>query len=384
MKALLLGFEPVDYTIAYVNGLARTMAPVVVLPRARYQPLAGWFDPAVDLRLVDWPRHRSVANLAFLAKLTRLVLRERPDLVHLLSNTTLWLNAAAPLWRRIPLVTTVHDVVPHPGDNETARLPDWSSRLMARQSGDIVVHGEALKRAAIARFGKSAATVHVLQHPAIARYAELARREGLVRRSGPRVFTVLMFGRIFAYKGLDTLVRAEARMGARVPDLRIVIAGRGDDPRGLAAEMGDPARYDIRHGFVSDPDVAQLFLDADLVVLPYTEASQSGVLHLAATFGKPVIATDVGELRATVEPNGLGLVVRPADPGALADAIATLAGDPQRLAALGAAAKAWSEGPNAAATVGADAAELYRHIVERDRKGHACEAHAGRAGQCAP
>src|SRR5699024_5463865 len=96
-------------------------------------------------------------------------------------------------------------------------------------------------------------------------------------------------------------------------NLRITIAGRGDDPWAFRSLMGKPDRYDIRHGFIEDPEVAQLFLDADVVVLPYTEASQSGVLNLAAAFGKPVIVTDVGELRASVEPNGLGMVVPPGD-----------------------------------------------------------------------
>lgn len=383
MKVLLIGSDPVDFTLTFVNGLARQASTVAVLPRARYLPLARWIDPAAELRLLDWPRHRSPANLALIARLTSLVVRERPDIVHLLSNTTLWLNAAVPLWRRVPLVTTVHDVVPHPGDHDTARLPDWSSRLMARQSGDIVVHGEGLQKAAMARFGKGAANVHVLQHPAITRYAELARRTGMVRASPPDRFTVLLFGRIFAYKGLDTLVQAEALLRDRLPGLRIVIAGRGDDPRSLGPAIADPARYDVRYGYVEDREVAQLLLDADLVVLPYTEASQSGVLHLATTFARPIVVTDVGELRATVEPNGLGLVVPPADPGALADAIARLAGDRALLGRLGANARAWSDGPNAPASVGADAVALYRRIIERRaRHGHALE-HSGRAKEMA-
>ncbi len=128
---------------------------------------------------------------------------------------------------------------------------------------------------------------------------------------------VLLFGRIFAYKGLEQLVRTEAVLGDRIPGLRITIAGRGDDPSSMRELMGDPARYDVRHRFIEDAEVAQLFLDADVVALPYTEASQSGVLNVAATFGKPIVATDVGELRRTVEGNGMGLVVPPGDPGPL-------------------------------------------------------------------
>ena len=365
MRPLLLVSELEDYTIAFANGVAQHLPVILGVPRRRYAHLARCFDPGVDLRLIDWPRHRSPANLGFLARLTALIRRERPGLVHLLSNTTLWLNLAAPLWRPIPLVTTVHDVERHPGDAETAVLPIWSTDLIVRQSAHVVVHGPGLKRRAEARFAKRPERVHVLSHPAITRYADLARRMRLAApREGSGRFTVLLFGRIYAYKGLEQLVRAEALLGGRVPGLRVVIAGRGDDPHALRPLMGDPARYEIRHRFVEDEEVARLFAQADVVALPYTEASQSGVLAIAAAFGKPVVVTDVGELRATVEPHGTGLVVPPNDPAALAGAIARLAEEPRLRADLGARARAWAEGPSSPAAVGAAAAALYRDIGE--------------------
>lgn len=366
-KALLLVTELEDYTISFANGVARHVPVILGVPHRRYAHLLRWFDPAVDVRLLDWPRHSSLANLRFLSALTGLIRRERPTVIHLLSNTTLWLNLAAPFWRPIPLVTTVHDVSVHPGDRETRVLPEWATRLIVRQSSHMVVHGEGLKRLAASRFAKAPDRIHVLSHPSIPRYAELAKAEGMRRRSDPSTFTVLLFGRIYAYKGLETLIRAEARLGNRVPDLRVVIAGRGDDPWEMSNLMGDPGRYRILNRFVEDREVAQLFLDADVVVLPYAEASQSGVLNLAAAFGKPLIVTDVGELRDTVEPNRLGLVVPAGDPGSLAAAIATLADHPAIRTGFGANARLWATGPNAPETVGARAAELYRAITLKER-----------------
>lgn len=363
MKVLLINSEPVDYTIAFANGLAPHAEVIAILPRDRYAPLRQWIDPALRLELVDWPRTRSPRNPAFLADLRRRIQAECPDIIHLLSNTTFWLNGLAPFLRGGRLVTTVHDVAVHPGDRDTRRLPDWSARLMARQSDHLVVHGEGLRAAAIAAFGKPPERVHVLQHPAIRRYADLARDLGLVRRRPAGEFVVLLFGRIYAYKGLATLIRAEAALRDALPGLRIVIAGRGDDPRALSDQMGVPSRYEIQHGFVDDLEVALLFTDADVVVLPYDEASQSGVLHLAAAFGKPVIVTDVGELGATVAPNGIGLVVPPRSPEALAKAILRLANAPAERAILGRNARRWSEGPNAATTIGAAAVALYQRII---------------------
>jgi glycosyltransferase involved in cell wall biosynthesis len=363
MKALLLVSELEDYTISFASGVARHLQVVLGVPRRRYAHLASWFDPAVDLHLLDWPRHRSLSNPWFLHELTRLIRRERPNLIHLLSNSTLWLNFAAPFWRPIPLVTTVHDVELHPGDADTRMLPCWATELMVRQSRHIVVHGEGLKRMVLDRYSKSPNCVHVLSHPAIHRYAEFARRQKMARRHADGTLRVLLFGRIFAYKGLEHLVRAEAMLKDLLPNLRITVAGRGDDPWVFQPLMGEAGRYDIRNRFIEDAEVAQLFLDADVVVLPYTEASQSGVLNLAAAFGKPVIVTDVGELRAAVQPNGLGLVVPPGDAEQLAGAIRILAESSELRSKFGTNALEWATGPNSPEQVGAQAAAVYREVV---------------------
>ncbi|ANK85024.1 MULTISPECIES: glycosyltransferase family 4 protein [unclassified Rhizobium] len=363
MKALMLVSELEDYTISFASGVAQHLQVVLAVPRRRYANLVSSFDPAVDLRLLDWPRHRSLSNPWFLHQLTRLIRHERPNVIHLLSNSTLWLNFAAPFWRPIPLVTTVHDVDVHPGDSDTRTLPAWAPQLIVRQSGHVVVHGEGLKRMVLERYSKSPECVHVLSHPAIHRYAELARQHKMARRRADGTLRVLLFGRIFAYKGLENLVRAEALLKDQLPNLRITVAGRGDDPWIFQPLMGEAGRYDIRNRFIEDMEVAQLFLDADIVVLPYTEASQSGVLNLAAAFGKPVIVTDVGELRATVLPNGLGMVVRPGDVEQLASAIRTLADNSELRSSFGTSALAWATGPNSPEQVGAQAAAVYREVV---------------------
>lgn len=363
MKALMLVSELEDYTISFANGVAQHLDVVLGVPRRRYAHLASSFDPAVKVHLLDWPRHRSLSNPLFLHRLTRLIRHERPSLIHLLSNTTLWLNFVVPFWRPIPLVTTVHDVDPHPGDSDTRRLPLWAPRLMIRQSQHLVVHGEGLKRAVVQRYSKPADHVHVLSHPVIRRYAELAGRQDIKRKTGDRAFRLLMFGRIFAYKGLEFLIRAEAELANSLPDLRVTIAGRGDDPRMFSALMGNPGNYDIRNRFIDDAEVAQLFVDADAVVLPYTEASQSGVLNVAAAFGKPVIATDVGELGSTVRSNRLGIVVPPKNVQQLADAIRTLTRNRELRQSFAASSLEWASGPNSPELVGARAAAIYREVV---------------------
>lgn len=363
MKVLLIAPGPVDHAIACANGLAPHAEIVLAAPARLYQGLEEWLDPLIDLRLIDWPRTRSGRNAAMLLRLLALVRQVRPDVIHILSNTTLWLNAIAPVLRwHAPVVTTVHDVTVHPGDRDTKQLPGWSASLMARQSDDLVVHGAGLRDAAADRFRKPVTRVHVLPHPAITRYAQMA--QGLTKTPKGQGLRVLLFGRMFAYKGIDDLLRAEALLGDRIPGLVLTLAGRGDDPRDMQDLMGQPARYDIRHGFVADRDVAQLFLDADVVVLPYSEASQSGVLMIAATFGKPVIVTDVGELGQTVRNCGAGLVVPPRDPAALAKALVALHENPALRDRLAEHARNWADGAIRPDNVGLQMVRLYDHILQ--------------------
>src|SRR5205085_10492010 len=73
--------------------------------------------------------------------------------------------------------------------------------------------------------------------------------------------------------------------------------------------------------YIPDDEVEALFKAADVAVLPYRSATQSGVTHAAYATGTPVITTDVGGLAETVLPGETGMVVPPEDPEALADAV---------------------------------------------------------------
>jgi len=167
---------------------------------------------------------------------------------------------------------------------------------------------------------------------------------------------VLFFGRIWPYKGLDHLIRAEPLISARVTDVRFVIAGRGEDFARYRAMMRDPDRFTVINEFVSSERRAQLFAEAAVVVLPYVEASQSGVIPIAYAHEKPVVATSVGGLPEAVEDGRTGFVVPPRDERALADAVVQLLEDRRLRRAMGAAGRRkledeWSPAKVAEATL---------------------------------
>lgn len=140
---------------------------------------------------------------------------------------------------------------------------------------------------------------------------------------------VLFFGHVRPYKGLDDLLDAIALMPVTRRPL-LTVAGPFyqpvEDVRAKVAELGIASSVRLMPGYVADDDVPALFADSDVVALPYREASQSGVLRLAAEFGRPVVVTDVAGLAAEVADRGV--VVAPGDPVALAAGLAHALSDP--------------------------------------------------------
>jgi glycosyltransferase involved in cell wall biosynthesis len=139
--------------------------------------------------------------------------------------------------------------------------------------------------------------------------------------------TVLFFGRLSRYKGIEALLEAEPLITREVPDARIVVAGRDYAEDRYGKMSGARKNIVFYNRFIPNREVPRLFRESSLVVMPYVEASQSGVLGLAYAFGKPVVATRVGSIPEVVEDGGTGLLVPPGDAGALASAVLRLLND---------------------------------------------------------
>jgi D-inositol-3-phosphate glycosyltransferase len=223
-----------------------------------------------------------------------------------------------PLRRRGTKVVLVCDnLVPHerrPGDREL-------TRFMLRRSDGYLVMSDSVERDLDTL--KPGAPRRRVAHPF---YAQFDRgrytRESARARLGLEGDVAVFFGYVRRYKGLDVLLRAWPRVRARRPATLVVGGEFYEDAapyRALAAAAGDSVRLLDR--YLPDDEVEALLKAADVVVLPYRSATQSGVTHVAYALGVPVITTDVGGLSETVKPGVTGMVVPPEDEAALADAI---------------------------------------------------------------
>ena len=270
---------------------------------------------------------------------TRKALARPADVVHFQ-----WLPVQAIdahlLPRKRPRILTAHDVLPRePKPSQLA-----GQRRLYERMDAIVVHSEHGATRLRDELGLDPAKVHVIPHGILDNLAAV-QPVPLFAKTKP---VVLFLGLIRPYKGLDVLL--DAWRQAR-PDAELWVVGM---PRMDTSFIHGP---DVRTAlrFVSGAELAGAFRAADLVVLPYREIDQSGVLFTALAFGKPVLATTVGGFS---EIPGVELVP-PGDADALAVALTSLLADPARLARMAHASRAAAEGPYSWDAIAARTLELY-------------------------
>ncbi len=136
---------------------------------------------------------------------------------------------------------------------------------------------------------------------------------------------LLFFGYVRRYKGLDVLIEAFAIARSQRPALFLLIAGEFYEDeakyRRQIAALGVEDAVKVVNAYIPNEEVGMYYSAADVVVLPYREATQSGILATAYTFQRPVIATAVGGLQELVEEGKTGLIAPPEDPHQLAATI---------------------------------------------------------------
>ena len=283
------------------------------------------------------------------------------DVVHFQWLTLQQLDWAL-LPRGRPLAITAHDVLPReprPGQRR-------GQRRVYERFDAVIVHSEHGRARLTGELGIAPERVHVIPHGVFAHLAEQGPatppEAGTERRPTPPSETdlpvVLCFGLMRPYKGIDVLL--EAWRGIDGAELWIAGMPRMDISA-LVAAAPPGVRFFPR--FIGDTELPAFFRAASLVVLPYREIDQSGVLFTALAFGKPVLASDVGgfpEVAAT----GAARLVPAGDPRALHEALAELLADPGALAAMSESARAAAAGEYSWASVAERTLALYRSLCQ--------------------
>ena len=277
--------------------------------------------------------------IRYYAKLMRYAATAQPRIFHILWNNrfetfdrTLLMLYYRLLGKKI--VLTAHNVNTHRRDARDSFLNRSTLKIQYRLSDHIFVHTERMKRELVEGYGATESSVSVIPfgiNNAVpnTRLTTHEAKQRLGFANGEK--TLLFFGRITPYKGLEYLIRAFLEVAARHDRYRLIIAGRPDQCDAeywsaiceAAREGEGQGKILFKPEFIPDEDTEVYFKAADVLVLPYREIYQSGVLFLGYSFGLPVLASDVGSLKEEIIEGRTGFVFRPEDTTDLVQAIET-------------------------------------------------------------
>jgi D-inositol-3-phosphate glycosyltransferase len=272
----------------------------------------------------------------YYVKLIRYAWTAKPRIFHILWNNKFEFfdRTLIMLYYRLlgkSIILTVHNVNAGRRDGKDNPINRLTLRVQYRLSDHIFVHTEKMKLELAEEFGQQATRITVIPFginnavPNTAlTSAEAKQRLGI--RDGEK--TVLFFGNITPYKGVEYLVTAFQQYLAQPRGYRLIIAGRPNNCerywnsiRKAVHEDVQTGRVLLRADFIPDDETELYFKAADVLVLPYRHIYQSGVLFLGYSFGLPVLAANVGSLKEEIVEGKTGFVFKPEDPVDLARTI---------------------------------------------------------------
>ncbi|HKV64639.1 MAG TPA: glycosyltransferase family 4 protein [Candidatus Acidoferrum sp.] len=357
-RVALISYNYGEYCVRLASALAERADVLLVVPDGLIEPHLAKLNSSVQLFSFSHPRLRQpMRQFLVIRKIFRRIREFAPNVIHY-QGAHLWFDLALPFLRRYPLVFTIHDFKSHPGDRLSQKTPLWVEMFARRRTDELIVHSQFLRNEVAQHLPGAAAKTSVIPHIQIGEELPFSA-------SKEEEHLALFFGRIWEYKGLEYLIRAEPLITARVPDARILIAGQGEDFSRYARMMVHPDRFIVHNQFISEKRAVDYFHRASVVVLPYIEASQSGVIPMAYSAGKPVVATAVGGLPEIVEDGSTGLLVAPHDAAQLADAVTRLLLDAPLRRQMGQNGKSKLEAECSPDVVARKTMEVYQRAVAR-------------------
>ena len=320
---------PIDYTIQLANSLAKREEVMVVLLNYQLEEHIENINKNVNLYItqkIKYPYYHP-KNLLILFDIIRRIRQFNPDIIHI-QNGDLLSISIFPFLKKCSVITTFHDVRFHPGNESLMQrfIRFWS----IKNSKKMFVHGRKLKEMMIREYTIPEDKIRDIPMGEL----NVAPFKKYMKENIKEENSILFFGWIAFYKGLEYLIKAEPMISKEVPDAKIIIAGKVGNGkfdkeyfRKCQNLIINKKNFEIYPHYISWEFGAELFQRCSSVVLPYIKTSQSGVIPTAYGFKKPVIVTDVGSIPEIVDDGVTGFVVPPRDSETLADAIVKLLKD---------------------------------------------------------
>lgn len=306
------------------------------LPEFRDRPNLRFLNLRGDQRSGAGLWSKIVRISKYYLKLIRYAATAEPEIFHILWNNkfetldrTLLMVYYRSLRKRI--VLTAHNVNAAKRDSRDTLVNRITLRIQYRLADHIFVHTEKMKAELKDEFGVQGARVTVIPFG----INNSVPDTNLTRHGAKELLgiseeekAILFFGRITPYKGIEYLVEAFQKLSIEDGSYKLIIAGRPDCSEQYWNALQETIRQSLqsdrvllRSEFIPNEQTEVYFKAADILVLPYREIYQSGVLFLGHSFGLPVLTADVGSLKEDIVEGETGFVFKPQDASDLTTAL---------------------------------------------------------------
>jgi glycosyltransferase involved in cell wall biosynthesis len=306
------------YTAQLANAVSK-YAEVIIIGPQKF-PEHYFSNSIKTLNVLNCPIKKNMINIISFKNI-KIIKKINPDVIHLTIPhpiTPLFVSLFK-LGQKYPIVFTKHDPKPHIDKYPQEVVADLLHNTLISYD-KIIVHSGKHKEILIKR-GFLEKKIAVIAHGDYSFFVDYGGNMIHAEKN-----CILFFGYIREYKGLEYLINAIPLISKEIPDLKVIIAGKGDFSR-YSKLIRDKSKFEVYNKFIPDEMVSELFQRAELLILPYVEATQSGPLHIACAFRKPVVATSVGAIPEVIDNGKTGLLVPPRNEEALAKAIIKLLKD---------------------------------------------------------
>ena len=238
-------------------------------------------------------------NKTFLLGIVRFFLYERRKIKRNFSGIKLdciyvpmiqpWTELINRLFLGVKLIVTQHDPIPHSG---SGRIMNYLYARVTKTADEVVILSEVFKSETSKRYGKEIDHIHVIPHGVFDFYSQFTP-EKIERNSE---FNFLFFGRITPYKGLHLLASAYKKIHKSFPNTSLYVVGSGDFSE-YKNEFPEDMNITIINRYIADSEVISYFRGHNIItVLPYIDATQSGIIPIAMKEKSLLIVTDQGGL----------------------------------------------------------------------------------------
>ncbi|HKW34954.1 MAG TPA: glycosyltransferase family 4 protein [Candidatus Acidoferrum sp.] len=342
--ALLTGGSDRPYVYGLTNALSSIGVTVDLIgsdeldePDFRNKPGVTFFNLRGDQRPSAGLGAKLCRIIAYYLRLIYYAATAKPKIFHILWNNKFEVfdRTLLTLYYKLlgkAVVLTAHNINKRKRDSADTALNQLTLKIQYRLADHVFVHTPKMKSELMKEFGVPTDRITVIPFginnsvPNTSLTPKEAKGRLGIRENRK---TILFFGRIKPYKGLEYLIAAFQTLIRRRDDYQLIIAGRLEEGcERYWEELRTQTQEHIKAGqvisriqFIPDSEIEVYFKGADVLALPYKDIAQSGVIFLGYNFGLPVIAADVGSLKEEIIEGTTGFTFRPGDSTDLARAL---------------------------------------------------------------